>query len=342
MENVDNKKDESLYTHHSFSLLLGHQPIRLDRFLSNKLPNITRSRIQCAIKNGNILVNENISKSSYKTKPGDLIKVVLSQATRNLEIIPEKIKLDIIFEDDALLVVNKEAHIVVHPAHDNWTGTLINGLLYYLDNTLPTPSGASLRPGLVHRIDKGTSGLLVIAKTADALSHLANQFFCRIVKREYRAIVWGDIPKDEGRISIPLGRSKKDRRIVVPYNDGEQGSKVAITNYRVTKRWGYVTEVICRLETGRTHQIRAHMKAIGHPLFGDRRYGGAEIVFGNNNHSKYKAFITNCLKVMPHQALHAQTLGFIHPKTGLENHFIAPLPNNMVVLLEKWNRYIPS
>lgn len=324
-----------LYVHHTIELPEGQQPWRLDKLLREKLANVSRTRLQVGIKEGNILVNGKKAKASYQVRPLDVIKVLLPRPPRTTEILPENLPLDIVYEDDDVIVVNKAAPMVVHPAHENWTGTLVNALLYHFGQ-LPAAEGNEARPGLVHRIDKGTSGLLVVAKREESLAHLARQFYDHTVGRRYLALVWGDVKDDEGTISVPLGRSKHDRRIMVGYEEGQ--GKASITHYKVVKRWGYVTLVMCELETGRTHQIRAHMKHIGHPLFGDPRYGGDYAVVGPR-FSKYLSFIKNCFEHLPYQALHAQFLQFIHPVTKEKMTFEVAAPDNFAKVIDKWDRY---
>lgn len=324
-----------LYLHHTITLPAGQQPCRLDKLLCEKLANVSRTRIQAGIKQGNIVVNEKKMKASYPVRPFDTIKVLLPRPPRAKEILPENIPLDIVYEDEHLIVVNKAAPMVVHPAHENWTGTLVNALLYHFGK-LPAAEGNEARPGLVHRIDKGTSGLLMVAKTEDSLAHLARQFYHHTVGRRYLALVWGNVKEDRGTIAVSLGRSKKDRRVMAAYEDGE--GKASVTHYEVIKRLGYVTLVSCQLETGRTHQIRAHMKHIGHPLFGDPRYGGDSVVLGPR-FSKYMTFIENSFKQLPYQALHAQLLAFVHPATNEKMTFEAPLPPAFQQVIERWERY---
>lgn len=328
------------YLHQTITLPAGQQEERIDKFLRQKLPShISRTRIQVAIKQGNLLVNEKPTKSSYQVRPLDIIKIFLPHPPRSEEIQAEKIPLEIVYEDDSLLVVNKEAPMVVHPAHGNWSGTLVNALLHHLDQLPTSTPEQKLRPGLVHRLDKGTSGLLVIAKKEESLAHLARQFFKRTAKRQYLALVWGDISEKEGRIEIHLKRHPKDRRRFTTSLDGE--GKNAITHFKVLRRWGYVTLISCTLETGRTHQIRVHMQHLGHPLFGDERYGGDQVRKGPS-FSKYKRFIQNNFQLMPHQALHATSLSFVHPRTGKKMQFEVPPPENFQELLGRWDRYLDA
>ncbi len=326
--------NESLYEHYSFTADSGQQALRVDKFLMNRIENSTRNKIQQAAKAGSVLVNDSVVKSNYKVKGGDEVKVLFTNPPYENLLVGEDIPLDIFYEDDALVVVNKAAGMVVHPGHGNYSGTLLNALLYHFESL---PLNANDRPGLVHRIDKDTSGLLVVAKTEKAMTHLAKQFFDKTSQRSYYALVWGDVKDDTGTIEGHIGRDPKNRLLMTIFPDGDQG-KEAITHYEVMERFGYTTLVRCRLETGRTHQIRAHMKHIGHTLFGDARYGGDNILKGTT-FTKYKQFVDNCLKLLPRQALHAQTLGFVHPISGKSMSFEAPLPNDMLTALDKWRHY---
>ncbi|MBS9524238.1 RluA family pseudouridine synthase [Litoribacter ruber] len=337
-ENFDDG-DENLYEHYSIKVDKGQAMVRIDKFVTDKIANSTRNKVQIGIDQGNVLVNDQKVKSNYKIKPGDLITVMFDKPKMDSEVIPEEIPLDIIYEDDYLMVVNKPAGMVVHPAHGNWTGTLVNGLVYYF-NQLPTMPGNSGRPGLVHRIDKDTSGLLVIAKAEETMTHLAHQFFHHTIERTYMALVWGEPAEEQGTIDAHVGRSAKDRKVMQAFPDGSQG-KNAITHYKVLKKLRYVSLVQCNLETGRTHQIRAHMKHLGHPLFNDAMYGGDKIRKGTQ-FSKYKAFIKNCFEILPRQALHAASLGFIHPVTNEKLHFESPLPEDFTLALEKWENYVQT
>jgi 23S rRNA pseudouridine1911/1915/1917 synthase len=336
-EDVDVEEgiDSELYEHHRIVVDKGQSLLRVDKFLLNRLENTSRNRIQNAALAGNILVNSKPAKSSYRVKPGDIISLVLAYPPRDTEIYPENIPLNIIYEDDQLLIVNKEAGMVVHPGFNNYSGTLVNALVYYFQN-LPSLSGNESRPGLVHRIDKDTTGLILISKDETSLSFLARQFYDHTITRNYQALVWGDLP-DEGTISGFIGRSAKDRRIMDIYQDKEKG-KWSVTHYKVLERFSYCTLVACTLETGRTHQIRAHFKSLGHPLFGDTSYGGDRILKGPS-FTKYKQFIENCFALMPAQALHAKTLGFVHPKTHKDVFFDSDLPENFRELLNKWRRF---
>ncbi|WP_276392851.1 RluA family pseudouridine synthase [Eudoraea chungangensis] len=326
--------EEELFEHYSFTASKGQDPLRVDKFLMNFIENATRNKIQQAAKDGHIWVNDTIVKQNYKVKAGDEVKVLFEHPPYELLLSPEDIPLEIPYEDDSLLIVNKPAGMVVHPGHGNYSGTLINALLFHIENL---PANSNERPGLVHRIDKDTSGLLVVAKTEEAMTHLAKQFFDKTSEREYIALVWGNVEEDEGTIVGAIGRNPKNRLQMQVFPEGEQG-KDAVTHYRVIERLGYVTLVSCRLETGRTHQIRVHMKFIGHTLFNDERYGGDKILKGTS-FTKYKQFVDNCFKILPRQALHAKTLGFIHPVTGRTMRFSSDLPQDMTDCIEKWRHY---
>ena len=332
------QEDESsdLYEHHSFQVDKGQSPLRIDKYLMNFVENATRNKIQAAAKNGSIYVNGIAVKSNYKVKPFDDIRVLFTHPPHENLLVGEDIPLDIIYEDEDLLVVNKPAGMVVHPGHGNYSGTLINALIYRFDNL---PNNSSERPGLVHRIDKDTSGLLVVAKTEKAMTHLSLQFAEKTSEREYVAMVWGNMEKDEGTVEAHIGRHPKNRlQNTVYFGDDIDKGKPAITHYKVLERLGYVTLVSCKLETGRTHQIRVHMKHIGHTLFNDERYGGEKILKGTT-FTKYKQFVENCFKILPRQALHAKTLGFVHPRTGEFLKFESPLPDDMSQCIEKWKVY---
>lgn len=325
---------DELFEHYSFVASKGQDPLRVDKFLMNFIENATRNKIQQAAKQGHIWVNNVQVKQNYRVKAGDEVKVLFEHPPYEFLLTPEDIPLDIVFEDDQVLVVNKPAGMVVHPGHGNYSGTLINALVHHFKDL---PNNSSGRPGLVHRIDKDTSGLLVIAKTDVAMAHLAQQFFEKSTEREYIALVWGNVSEEEGTIEGHLGRNPKNRLQMIVFPEGDQG-KEAITHYKVIQRLGYVTLVSCRLETGRTHQIRAHMKYLGHTLFNDGRYGGDKILKGTT-FSKYKQFVENCFKALPRQALHAKTLGFIHPKTGEKLRFNSEIPEDMSNCIEKWSNY---
>ncbi|MCF6347087.1 MAG: RluA family pseudouridine synthase [Flavobacteriaceae bacterium] len=330
---LDTEQDD-LYEHYKFVASEGQEPLRVDKFLMNFIENATRNKIQQAIKAGNVLVNDTVVKANHKIKPNNVVRVVLAHPPHENLLVAEDIPLDIIYEDDDLIVVNKPAGMVVHPGHGNYSGTLVNGLIYHVEN-LPTNSNE--RPGLVHRIDKDTSGLLVVAKTEVAMTHLANQFFDRTTERKYLALAWGNIEEEEGTITGHIGRSFKNRLQMDVFLDGEYG-KHAVTHYKVVERFSYVTLVECKLETGRTHQIRAHFKHIGHTLFNDERYGGERILKGTT-FTKYKQFVDNCFKILPRQALHAKTLGFEHPTTKKWMQFDSEIPEDIQLCLEKWRNY---
>lgn len=325
-----------LHEHHAFTVEKGQQPLRIDKYLMNFVENATRNKIQAAAKEGSILVNDLAVKSNYKVKPFDQIRVLFEYPPYENLLVPEDIPIDIVYEDDDVLVVNKEPGMVVHPGHGNYSGTLINALTFHFENL---PNNSSNRPGLVHRIDKDTSGLLVVAKTELSMAHLSAQFKAKTSEREYVALVWGNIDLDEGTIEGNIGRHPKNRLQNTVYLDDEaEKGKPAVTHYKVLQRLGYVTLVTCRLETGRTHQIRVHMKHIGHTLFNDERYGGERILKGTT-FTKYKQFVDNCFKTLPRQALHAKTLGFVHPITKEKMSFTTEVPKDMQTCIEKWQTY---
>ena len=330
-QEIDN---DDLYEHHRFTASEGQEPLRVDKFLMNFIENATRNKIQQAAKAGNVLVNDIAVKSNHKVKPSDIVRVVLAYPPAENLLVAEDIPLNIIYEDDAVIVVNKSAGMVVHPGHGNYSGTLVNGLIHHIENL---PSNTNERPGLVHRIDKDTSGLLVVAKTEFAMANLSRQFFDRTTERLYYALVWGNVEEDEGRIEGHIGRSLKNRLQMTVFPEGEFG-KHAVTHYKVLERLTYVTLVQCKLETGRTHQIRAHFKHIGHTLFNDERYGGDDILKGTT-FTKYKQFVHNCFKVLPRQALHAKTLGFTHPTSGKFMKFNSEVPKDISDCLEKGRTY---
>ncbi|MGV6831198.1 MAG: RluA family pseudouridine synthase [bacterium] len=333
---MDQLKPQDLYEHYSFTAEKGQAPLRVDKFLMNFIENATRNKIQQAAKAGNIFVNDTAVKSNYKVKANDVVRVLFEHPPHEYLLVGEDIPITIVYEDDHLLVVNKPAGMVVHPGHGNYEGTLINALIFHFENL---PKNSNDRPGLVHRIDKDTSGLLVVAKTEDAMNHLSNQFAEKTSEREYLALVWGNVEEEEGRIEGNIGRHPKNRlqNTVYEGDDSEKG-KPAVTHYKVLERFGYVTLVSCRLETGRTHQIRVHMKHIGHTLFNDERYGGDKILKGTS-FTKYKQFVDNCFKILPRQALHAKTLGFEHPSTGKWMSFSSEIPEDMTQCIEKWRAY---
>lgn len=327
---------QELYEHFRFVADKGQQLLRVDKFLVHRLEKSSRNRIQQAAEAGCILVNGKPVKSNYRVKPFDVVAVVMDRPRYELEIIPEDIPLDIVYEDSELLVVNKPAGLVVHPGHGNYTGTLVNALAWHFKDDANYDVNDP-RMGLVHRIDKDTSGLLVIAKTPDAKTHLGKQFFNKTTRREYVAIVWGVPNPTSGTIVGHVGRNPKDRLQMAVFPDGSQG-KHAVTHYSLLENLGYVSVVKCKLETGRTHQIRVHMKHIGHPLLADTRYGGNEILKGERT-AKYKQFVENCFNICPRQALHARTLGFVHPTTGEELFFESRIPEDMTALIERWRCY---
>lgn len=339
-EDQDSESDDELYEHFSITTDKGQGMMRIDKFLSARLEQTSRNRIQAAADAGNIYVNGRPVKSSYKIKPLDLITILMPHPPRVVEIVPQDIPLNILFEDDDILVINKEAGMVVHPGHGNWDGTLVNAVTYHLQ-TLPLFSTGNLRAGLVHRIDKNTSGVLVIAKNENASAHLAHQFFEHSIERTYHALVWGNMPQDEGTITGNIGRSLKDRLRMEVFPEGGDLGKHAVTHYKVLKRLGYVNLVECRLETGRTHQIRVHMQKIGHPLFNDERYGGDRILKGTT-FTKYKQFVENCFTLMPRHGLHALSLGFIHPVTRQKVYFESPYPADFADCLHKWESYVST
>jgi 23S rRNA pseudouridine1911/1915/1917 synthase len=329
--------EEELFEHFRFEVPKGQLLLRIDKFLMNLIPNATRNKIQNAASAGDIYVNDVPVKSNYRVKPLDVVRIMLSHPPFENRVDPENIPLNIVYEDDNLLLINKPADFVVHPGHGNYTGTLVNALAYHFENL---PMNSSERPGLVHRIDKDTTGLLVIAKTEAAMTHLAKQFEAKTTEREYIALVWGTIKEDEGTIEGNIARHVKDRMQMAVFEDPTIG-KPAVTHYKVLERFGYVTLVSCILETGRTHQIRVHMKHLGHPLFNDARYGG-DLILKGTTFTKYKQFIDNCFKVLPRQALHAKTLGFVHPTTGEMMRFDTELPQDMQDCIEKWRNYSKS
>lgn len=334
---VDNPAE--LYEHFRVVVDKGQSQVRVDKYLFERLVNSSRNRIQKAADAGLIMANGKPVKSSYKVKPCDVLTVMMDRPRYDNDIIPEDIPLDIVYEDNDLMVVNKPAGLVVHPGCGNYHGTLVNAIAWHLkDNPQYDPNDPQV--GLVHRIDKDTSGLLVVAKTPDAKTHLGLQFYNKTTKRKYNALVWGVVENNEGTIEGNIGRNPKDRMQMAVLSDPAQG-KHAVTHYRVLERLGYVTLVECVLETGRTHQIRVHMKHIGHTLFNDERYGGNEILKGTH-FSKYKQFVNNCFETCPRQALHAMTLGFVHPRTGEEMFFTSPLPEDMTNLIDKWRNYISN
>lgn len=336
-EEIDGSdQNDELYEHFALTVDRGQAMMRIDKYLTVRMEHCSRNRLQTAADNGNILVNGRPVKSNYRVKPLDRISIVMPYPKHEVEIIPENIPLDIVYEDNDIIIVNKPAGMVVHPGHGNYSGTLVNALTYYLQNT-PLFQQGDMRAGLIHRIDKNTSGLLVVAKNELAHARLAKQFFDHTIIRQYTALVWGNFDQDQGTIVGNIGRSRSDRLKMAVYPDGSEG-KHAVTHWRVLKRFGYVTLIECQLETGRTHQIRVHMEHIGHPLFNDERYGGDRILKGTT-FSKYRQFIENCFAIMPRHALHARTLGFIHPSTGKQICFNSELPEDFKTVIERWETY---
>ena len=337
---MENPEEDLLFEHFRLVADKGQAPVRVDKYITTHSEDTSRHRVQLAIKAGYVRVNGVVAKANTIIRPEDLIQFVMPYERRGVEILPEDIPLDIVYEDDDLLVVNKPAGMVVHPGHGNYNGTLINALAFHLGRSqaADTPGGDERMGMLVHRIDKDTSGLLVVAKNDEAQLHLADQFFRHSIERKYIAVVWGNIAEDSGTLEGYIGRDPNDRLRFRNYDDPEKG-KWAVTHFRVLERYGYITVVECQLETGRTHQIRVHMSMTGHPLFNDERYGGSEIRQGTI-YAKYKQFIQNCFALCPRQALHAATLGFVHPRTGETLRFAAPLPDDIKALIEKWRSYV--
>tara|TARA_B110000046_G_scaffold32044_1_gene34181 strand:- start:432 stop:1469 length:1038 start_codon:yes stop_codon:yes gene_type:complete len=331
----DFQGEQVLHEHFSFTADPGQEPLRVDKYLMNRVENATRNKIQNVAKEGSIFVNDIVVKSNYKVKGGDTVRVLFGHPPYENLLVGEDLPIDVIYEDDSLIIVNKAAGMVVHPGHGNYSGTLINGLMFHFDNL---PQNDKQRPGLVHRIDKDTTGLLVVAKTETAMTHLSKQFFDKSSERKYFALVWGDVKADSGTIEGNIGRHPRNRLQMTVFDEDEEIGKPAVTHYKVLERLGYVTFLECQLETGRTHQIRAHMKHIGHTLFNDERYGGDAILKGTS-FTKYKQFVDNCFKLLPRQALHAKTLGFEHPVTGKWMQFDSEIPNDMLLALEKWRQY---
>jgi 23S rRNA pseudouridine1911/1915/1917 synthase len=328
---------QELFEHFRFKVDAGQSLLRIDKYITAKLENTSRTRVQNASNAGNILVNDVPAKPNYRVKPGDIIQIVLPTPPREIELIPENIPIDIVYEDDELIVVNKKPGMVVHPAYGNYTGTLVNALMYHFRD-IPLFKSGEMRPGLVHRIDKNTSGILVVAKTEYAHNRLAKQFFDRTTDRKYIALVWGTPDPPEGTITGHVGRNPKDRKIMHVFPDGSQG-KHAITHYRIVEDLGYISLVECKLETGRTHQIRVHFSYIRHPLFNDEEYGGDQILKGTT-FTKYQQFVKNCFTILPRQALHAKSLSFDHPVTKKRLSFDSEVPEDMTRVIEKWRVYI--
>lgn len=335
----DNVEDNALYEHYHFVVDKKQEMLRIDKYLVMRMEHVSRNKIQLATQSKCVLVNGTPVKSNYRVKPSDVISVLLPEPPHDFEVVPENIPINIIYEDEDVLVLNKPAGLVVHPGHGNYHGTLLNALAYYFQGKTGG-DGLPISPYLVHRIDKDTSGLLLVAKNESAQVALAKQFFEHSIERKYYALVWGDFDKDCGTIIGNLARSPKDRRVMMVYPEGDQG-KHAVTHWKLHERFGYVSLIECVLETGRTHQIRAHMKYIGHPLFSDSIYGG-DVILKGTTFSKYKQFVTNCFQLMPRQALHALVLGFEHPKSHKIFHFESPLPEDFSMVLEKWRKYSSS
>jgi len=330
------EKDE-LYEHYKFTVDRGQELMRMDKYLLNLIQNTSRNKVQHAAKAGCILVNENPEKQNYKVKPGDVITILMPNPPRDIEIIPEDIPLEVPYEDEDIIIINKQAGLVVHPAHGNYTGTLVNALTYRFQGQT-MQSGELLRPLLVHRIDKNTSGIMVVAKNEEAQMKIAREFFNHTIERRYWALVWGNFDENEGTIIAKVGRSPKDRLVMTTFPDDSEHGKHAVTHWKVLERFGYVTLIECQLETGRTHQIRVHFKSIGHPLFNDDVYGGDRIIKGTT-FTKYKQFVQNCFDILPRQALHAKHLGLTHPTTEEALFFDSELPEDFNAVLEKWRNY---
>jgi len=349
----ENDEDHELYEHYRVVADKGQGLLRIDKFLMTRIENATRTKIQQAAENGNILVNEKPVKSNYKVKPHDVITVVFAHPPREIELIPQNIPIDVVYEDDDLIIINKQPGMVVHPGYGNYKGTLVNALVYHFQQLPVNKAGATvevsekskemagLRPGLVHRLDKNTSGIMVVAKSEKAMTKLAKDFFDRNLDRKYIALVWGDFAEDSGTVVGNIGRHLRDRKVMDVYPEGSESGKHAVTHYKVLERFGYVTLIECKLETGRTHQIRAHMKHIGHSLFNDDTYGGNRILKGTT-FSKYKQFVENCFELLPRHALHAKSLGFNHPGTGKPIHFDSDIPPDMQAAIAKWRAYANS
>ena len=329
-----NTIDTNLYEHFSFKIDHGQEPLRIDKFLMSRIENATRNKIQQAIKEGNIFVNDLKVKSNYKVKPKDLIKVLMDHPPYESTLVPEQIPLEIVYEDESVIVLNKKAGMVVHPGHGNYSGTLANALIYHFKNL---PKNSNNRPGLVHRIDKDTSGLLVVAKNQKSMTNLAKQFFQKKSKRIYHTLVWGDVKSNSGTIEGNLVRNPKNRLQMIVDNEANNG-KHAITNYEILEKFRYVTYLKCKLDTGRTHQLRVHLKYIGHTIFNDERYNG-NIILKGTTFSKYRQFIDNCFKICNRQALHAKTLGFFHPETNKWLEFDSEIPDDMSQVIDKWRKY---
>jgi 23S rRNA pseudouridine1911/1915/1917 synthase len=337
------EEEQPLYEHHRIKVEKGQESIRLDKFIVSRVSNSTRTKVQAACEAGSVLVNGKPSKSNYKIKPLDEITIMLAVPPRDVEVVPENIPIDITFEDDYIIVVNKKPGMVVHPGYGNYRGTLVNALAYHFDNlpklkTRLNNDQFMERPGLVHRIDKNTSGIIICAKTELAMMRLAKDFYDRTMDRKYIAICWGDLKNDAGTIVGNVGRDPRNRKVMHVFPEGSEEGKHAITHYKVLERFGYITLVECKLETGRTHQIRVHFKSIGHPLFNDNEYGG-DIILKGLNTAKYKQFVQNSFDLLPRQALHAKTLGITHPITKQKMFFDSELPADMQAVIEKWRKY---
>lgn len=330
------EENDDLYEHYAITADKGQEPLRIDKFLMDRIGNTSRNKLQLAAQNGNIFVNGEAVRSNYKVKPRDEISILLPYPQREIELIPQDIPLDIVYEDEDMAVINKPSNMVVHPGYGNYTGTLVNALVYHFQNLPEVKGGIPHRPGLVHRLDKNTTGIMVVAKNEQALTHLSKQFFDRTIERRYVALVWGDLSED-GSVEGHIGRSLKNRKVMTVFPEGEYG-KPALTHYKVLKRYTYVTLIECKLETGRTHQIRVHMQHIGHPLFNDNEYGGDRILKGTT-FSKYRQFVQNCFELLPRQALHARRLELTHPRTGERLNFESDLPEDMQAVLAKWDVY---
>lgn len=338
-EELSDSREQDLFEHYRYVVDPGQSMVRIDKYLAARIENVSRTRVQAAAQAGNILVNDTAVKPNYRVKPLDVIQILLPDPPREIELIPQDIPITIVYEDDDLIVVDKQAGMVVHPAYGNYSGTLMNALMYHFMD-LPLFQSGETRPGLVHRIDKNTSGLLVVAKNEYAHNRLARQFFNRTTGRRYIALVWGTPEPDEGTITGNVGRNVRDRTIMQVFPDGSQG-KHAVTHYTVVEKFGYVSLLECRLETGRTHQIRVHMAWAGHPLFNDEEYGGHRILKGTT-FTKYQQFVRNCFTLLPRQALHARTLDFDHPVTGKRMSFESPIPDDMAGVIDKWRKYTAS
>ncbi len=331
------EEEQELFEHYNIIVDKGQSLLRIDKFLMNRIENVSRSKIQAAANAGNIFVNNSSAKPNYKVKPEDVISIVLAHPPREVELIPQDIPINIAFEDDDIILVNKDAGMVVHPGHGNYTGTMVNALIYHFQQ-VKKKDAKDIKPFLVHRIDKNTSGIILVAKNEVAQAKLAKEFFDHTIKRKYQALVWGDFREDEGTITGNIGRNPKDRKVMTVFPDGETGRQ-ATTHFKVLERFGYITLIECQLETGRTHQIRVHMKYAGHPLFNDEAYGG-DIILKGTTFTKYRQFIENCFKLLPRQALHAKSLGFTHPASGKNIFFDSELPQDMQSVIDKWRKYI--